>query len=251
MVVPWDEDARACTLSRRDSPITQIWDFARTARDQYPLLLHFPYFQLYRKQVVKQADLVLALHAVWRRVHRRGEGAGLRLLRGADRPGFIALGLHAGGDRSRGRASRARLRLPRGSGTRRSARAPAPPTDGVHIASLAGAWTAAVAGFGGMRDHGGVLTFAPRLPARLERLAFRLVFCGRRLKVEVAKGEATYTLVDGASLDVGHHGETVALSKGRPVTLGVPPAPVRPAPRQPPGREPARRGAEAPLAADS
>ena len=29
--------------------------------DQYPLLLHFPYFDLYRKQVVKQADLVLAL----------------------------------------------------------------------------------------------------------------------------------------------------------------------------------------------
>src|SRR5438045_8257528 len=46
--------------------------------------------------------------------------------------------------------------------------------DGVHIASLAGAWTAAVAGFGGMRDHDGKLTFAPRLPQRLERLTFRL-----------------------------------------------------------------------------
>jgi alpha,alpha-trehalose phosphorylase len=40
----------------------QAWDFARTAPEQYPLLLHFPYFDLYRKQVVKQADLVLALH---------------------------------------------------------------------------------------------------------------------------------------------------------------------------------------------
>jgi trehalose/maltose hydrolase-like predicted phosphorylase len=29
--------------------------------DHYPLL-HYPYFQLYRKQVVKQADLVLAMH---------------------------------------------------------------------------------------------------------------------------------------------------------------------------------------------
>ena len=36
--------------------------------------------------------------------------------------------------------------------------------DGLHIASLAGAWIAAVAGFGGMRDHGGQLSFAPRLP---------------------------------------------------------------------------------------
>ena len=40
----------------------QLWDFERTAPDQYPLLSHFPYFDLYRKQVVKQADLVLAMH---------------------------------------------------------------------------------------------------------------------------------------------------------------------------------------------
>ncbi len=38
--------------------------------------------------------------------------------------------------------------------------------DGVHIASLAGAWIAAVAGFGGMRDHDGELSFTPRLPGR-------------------------------------------------------------------------------------
>ena len=63
--------------------------------------------------------------------------------------------------------------------------------DGVHIASLAGAWIAAVAGFGGMRDHDGKLTFAPRLPPRLERLAFRLLFRGSLLKVEVtaARGD--------------------------------------------------------------
>jgi alpha,alpha-trehalose phosphorylase len=40
----------------------QVWDFAGTRPTQYPLLLHFPYFDLYRKQVVKQADLVLAMH---------------------------------------------------------------------------------------------------------------------------------------------------------------------------------------------
>ena len=69
--------------------------------------------------------------------------------------------------------------------------------DGVHIASLAGAWMAAVAGFGGMRDHDGELTFAPRLPARLTRLPFRLVFRGRHLRVDVTKRNATYTLLDG------------------------------------------------------
>src|SRR5262249_57560240 len=39
----------------------QMWDFAHTSSEQYPLLLHFPYLDLYRKQVVKQADLVLAM----------------------------------------------------------------------------------------------------------------------------------------------------------------------------------------------
>ena len=48
--------------------------------------------------------------------------------------------------------------------------------DGLHIASLAGTWIALVAGFGGMRDHGGGLSFAPRLPPALTRLAFRLCF---------------------------------------------------------------------------
>ena len=64
-------------------------------RTQYPLLLHFPYFDLYRKQVVKQADLVLAMHLCGGRVHRRAEGPQLRLLRGAHRPGLVAVGVHA------------------------------------------------------------------------------------------------------------------------------------------------------------
>ncbi|HEY6786395.1 MAG TPA: family 65 glycosyl hydrolase, partial [Trebonia sp.] len=37
------------------------WDFEATPADNYPLLLHYPYVQLYRKQVVKQADVVLAM----------------------------------------------------------------------------------------------------------------------------------------------------------------------------------------------
>src|SRR5207247_5842935 len=74
--------------------------------------------------------------------------------------------------------------------------------DGLHIASLAGAWIGAVPGFGAMRDHDGQLTFAPRLPARLERLAFRLLFRGRRLLVEATKTHATYTLLAGPPLEI-------------------------------------------------
>ena len=62
---------------------------------------------------------MLALHVVRRRVHRRGEGARLRLLRGADRARLVAVGLHPGGDRGRGRPPRPRLRLPRRGGADR------------------------------------------------------------------------------------------------------------------------------------
>ncbi len=51
----------ASTRRPRASPTTRSWDFEHTPEDQYPLLLHYPYFDLYRKQVVKQADLVLAM----------------------------------------------------------------------------------------------------------------------------------------------------------------------------------------------
>jgi alpha,alpha-trehalose phosphorylase len=113
--------------------------------------------------------------------------------------------------------------------------------DGLHIASLAGAWIVAVAGFGGMRDHGGRLAFAPRLPERLDRLAFGLCFRERRLKVEVDQQQARYSLRQGEPLEIAHHGETFDLTGAEPVTRAIPPAQTRGVPKQPPGRSPARR----------
>jgi hypothetical protein len=85
--------------------------------------------------------------------------------------------------------------------------------DGLHIASLAGAWIVPVCGFGGMRDHNGHLTFNPHLPARLTRLSFWLLFRGRRLKVDVTDTHATYTLLDGTPLEIRHHGNPVTISR--------------------------------------
>ena len=74
--------------------------------------------------------------------------------------------------------------------------------DGLHIASLAGTWIGAVAGFGGMRDHDGTLSFKPRLPEALARLKFRLGYRARRLQVEVHRDRATYSLLDAEWPDV-------------------------------------------------
>jgi alpha,alpha-trehalose phosphorylase len=117
--------------------------------------------------------------------------------------------------------------------------------DGVHIASLAGAWLALVAGLGGMRDHGGVLSFAPRLPSRIDRLTFSLLWRGLRLRVTVRPREAVYTLRAShgdAEVRLWHHGEPLILTTAAPMTRPIPAAVPPPGdPIQPPGRSPIRR----------
>ena len=163
-----------------------VWDFEHTRPEQYPLLLHFPYFDLYRNRSSSRPTSCWRC-TLRRCVHRRGEGEELRLLRSTHRPRLLAVGLHSGRDGRRGRALDSPTTTSREAGADRPRRPRAEHRDGLHIASLAGALVAAVAGFGGMRDYGGKLTFAPRLPDRLERLAFRLLFRGRRLSIEATK----------------------------------------------------------------
>ena len=113
--------------------------------------------------------------------------------------------------------------------------------DGLHIASLAGAWIAAVVGLGGMRDHDGQLSFAPRLPERLSRLTFRLCFRERRLRVDVDHRQGRYSLQRGDALQIAHHGEALTVSQEQAVTRPIPAPTPREEPTQPPGRAPARR----------
>jgi alpha,alpha-trehalose phosphorylase len=113
--------------------------------------------------------------------------------------------------------------------------------DGLHIASLAGAWSAVVNGFGGLRDYEGRLSLSPRLPPALTRMSFKLAYRDRRLQVEVRDSQATYTITEGEALEITHHGDRVRVGADEPLTLKVPPLPHRPEPTQPPGREPMRR----------
>jgi alpha,alpha-trehalose phosphorylase len=242
MIVPWD-DALGVHPQAEGFTSHQAWDFDETAPDHYPLLLHFPYFDLYRKQVVKQADLVLALH--WRGDAFTDEQ------KARDFDYYEALTVR---DSSLSACTQAVIAAEVGhselaydyfgeAALMDLHDLEHNTSDGVHIASLAGAWIAAVAGFGGMRDHDGTLTFAPRLPTRLERLAFGLLFKGRRLGVEATKTDATYTLHAGDPLEIGHYGDTLLVSSELAVTRPIPPRADRPPPAQPPGRAPRRRGA--------
>jgi alpha,alpha-trehalose phosphorylase len=240
MVIPYDAKLGVHPQSEGFT-LHAVWDFGGTPPDHYPLLLHYPYFDLYRKQVAKQADLVLALHLCGDAFTPEEKLRNFEYYEPLTvRDSSLSSSTQAVVAAEVGHlelawaylceASLVDLRDLQGNSR-----------DGVHIASLAGAWSAAVAGLGGMRDHGGRLTFAPRLPAALTGLTFGLEFRGRRLRVEARPGEATYTLLRGEPLALAHHGEPLTVALDAPVTLAIPPRPERPAPRQPPGREPLRR----------
>ena len=222
----------------------EVWDFEATDASKYPLLLHFPYFDLYRKQVVKQADLLLALHL-----------CGSSFTLEEKRRGFEYYEPLTVRDSSLSACTQAVIAAEVGhldlaydyvgEAALMDLHDLAHKTrDGLHMASLAGAWNAVVAGFGGMRDHVGQLSFAPRLPRGLDRLAFRMLHRGRRIGVEVVDSRATYTLLAGDAVDLFHHGKRFHLSQDEPVVLDVPPLQERTPPQQPAGRAPARRGPE-------
>ncbi len=223
----------------------QEWDFAHTPPEAYPLLLNYPYFDLYRKQVVKQADLVLAM--LWR---------GDAFTPDEKARNFAYYEARTVRDSSLSACTQAVIAAEVGHlelahdylgeaalmdlhDLHRNAR------DGVHVASLAGAWIALVAGLGGMREHEGQPSFAPQLPSRISRLEFSLLWRGLRLRVDVTPDEVTYSLRNGggsARLDLLHHGKAVTVTQVEPVTVPLPPrAPVGPSPRQPAGRAPVRR----------
>lgn len=241
IVIPYDQMLDVHPQSERFTEHA-LWNFEATPEEGYPLLLNYPYFDLYRRQVVKQADLVLAMHL-------RGDAfTDEQKARNFDYYERLTVR-----DSSLSACTQAVLAAEVGHlDLAYDYFGEAALTDlhdlhhnvrnGLHIASLAGAWIATVAGFGGMRDYGGTLTFAPRLPAPLRRIAFRMSYRGSRFVVEVDRSAATYRLIAGADVRTTHHGEPIAISAGEPVTRPIPPAPERPRPTQPSGRAPHHRG---------
>ncbi len=215
----------------------ELWDFERTRPEQYPLLLHFPYFDLYRKQVVKQADLVLAMHLCGSAFTAEQKLANFDYYEPITvRDSSLSASTQAVIAAEVGYLSLAygyfrEAALMDLDDLEHNVR------DGVHIASLAGAWSAAVAGFGGLRDEGQGLSFRPKLPDEITRLKFRLSYRGATFSVDITAANATYSLISGEEVEVGHYGSAVLLTAAGPATLPIPQAVRRDPPPQPPGRE--------------
>jgi alpha,alpha-trehalose phosphorylase len=241
MFIPYDERLGVTPQSESFTEYA-VWDFGGTRSDQYPLFLHFPYFDLYRKQVIKQADLVLAMvlrsdaftpeqkarnFAYYESLTVRDSSlsACVQAIIAAE-VGQLQLAYDYLGEAAFIDLHDLAHNV----------------HQGVHIASLAGTWMVLVSGFGGMRLRKGSLSFAPRLPGTVERLAFHLMFHGSRLRIAVKATEASYRLLDGSPLLVRHYDEEILLLAEQEVSRPIPEIQAGPRPPQPPGRTPVPRG---------
>lgn len=241
--IPYDEELGVHQQCEGFTTFAE-WDFE--ANTTYPLLLHYPYVRLYPAQVIKQADLVLAMqlrsHAFTPEQKARNvDYYERRTVRDSSLSACTQAVLCAEVghlDLAHDYAYEAALIDLRDlhHNTR----------DGLHMASLAGAWTALVVGFGGLRDDEGTVSLDPQLPDGITRLRFRLRWRDFRLTVDVNHAEVTYTVHDGpgSELTIRHAGEEVTLSTDAPKTIAVRTRkPLLPRPPQPPGREPTHRRA--------
>ena len=240
MRVPWDERLGVHPQADGYTDL-EPWNFEATNENRYPLLLHFPYFDLYRRQVVKQADLIMALYLCGDEftaeqkardfsyyeaftVRDSSLSAAVQSIMAAE-TGQLDLAYDYWGE-----AALMDL-LDLEHNTR----------DGVHIAALAGSWLAAVSGFGGMRDHGDRLSFRPRIPTALTRLGFTISWHGGRLSVSINADTATYRWADTGTTTVSHYEREIKLVAGEEMTLPIPAVHAGPPPSQPLHRMPARR----------
>jgi alpha,alpha-trehalose phosphorylase len=222
MYVPFDADRG---IHPQDDSFLEreVWDFAGTPADRYPLLLHYHPLVIYRHQVIKQADVVLAMVLLadeFSLEQRSRNFAYYDPITTGDSslsPGVQAVIAASIGDEARavGHFERALLvdLCDAASNT----------ADGVHVAAAGSVWMALTYGFAGLSDHGGRLRLDPALPAAWRRLAFRLRFHERVVAVEIVRDSVRLTLEEGERLVVEVRGADVPLETGRTVDVATVP----------------------------
>jgi alpha,alpha-trehalose phosphorylase len=197
------------------------WDFESTPAEKYPLLLHHHPLELYRHQVIKQTDVVLATYLVGHNFSadeiRRTFDYYDPLTTGDSTLSACIQSVIAS---EVGYPDEALAYFERACAVD-LADAHGNTADGVHIASCGGTWLAVVAGFGGLRDFDGQIRFRPRLPAGWTRLRFRVAVRGQVVEVDMTPAATTYRLLEGSGLMLGHHDEDLRLTPSTPVRRPV------------------------------
>ena len=225
MYLPWDE--RLQIHPQDDSFLDkERWDFAGTPEDHYPLLLHYHPLNLYRAQVIKQADVVLAMFLLGEQFTSEQKKRNFDYYDPlTTHDSSLSVCIQSILANELGYASKA-LDYFRFAATMDLSDIGGNMMHGAHIASIGGTWMTLVYGFAGMRDQGGCISFHPRLPAEWRRLSFSLTIRGQRLRVEAAHDFTTYRLNEGETLTIHHNGDAITLTDAAPTATRPTPPPV-------------------------
>jgi alpha,alpha-trehalose phosphorylase len=219
MYVPYDEKLKI--IPQDDNFLDkEPWDFQNTPRDHYPLLLFYHPLDIYRKQVIKQADVVLAMFLL-----------GDAFSPEAKKRNFEFYDPLTTGDSSLSSCVEAIIAAQIGD-TEKAIRygmaallmdladVGGNVKDGCHIASMGGTWMMLAYGFGGMRDDDGTLSFWPRrAPEDNAILRFPLTYRGQMLEIEIGLEKVQYALRDGECLVIRHETEEIQLTREHPLAV--------------------------------
>ena len=219
MYVPYDE--KLGIIPQDDSFLDrEPWDFRNTPPDRYPLLLFYHPLNIYRKQVIKQADVVLAMFLL-----------GAAFSPEAKQRNFAFYDPLTTGDSSLSSCVEAIIAAQVGDVEKAIQYGMAAllmdladvggnVKDGCHIASMGGTWMMLTYGLGGLRDDDGMLSFWPRrAPEDNAILRFPVAYRGQRLEVEIGLETVTYALREGEGLVIRHETEEVQLTREQPLAV--------------------------------
>jgi alpha,alpha-trehalose phosphorylase len=219
MYVPYDEKLKI--IPQDDNFLDrEPWDFRNTPREHYPLLLFYHPLNIYRKQVIKQADVVLAMFLL-----------GDAFSPEAKKRNFEFYDPLTTGDSSLSSCVEAIIAAQIGDMEKAIRYGMAAllmdladvggnVKDGCHIASMGGTWMLLTYGFGGMRDYDGTLSFWPRrAPEDNAILRFPVTYRGQILEVEIGLEKVQYALREGECLVIGHEMEEVELTRENPLVV--------------------------------
>ncbi len=200
------------------------WDFSDKSLNRHPLLLHLHPLVIYRYQILKQPDVVLAnflRNSSFSRIGKMRDYEYYNRITTGD--SSLAPCIQSIMAAELGRPEEAYkyfMRTARMDLDDINSNA----VDGIHIAAMGGTWLSLVYGFGGLRDLDGELSLCPRLPAAWGRLEFNLRFHGKELNVSIRREKTVYSLTDETgSVTLNHMGTTYTVQAGAPVEVSMKP----------------------------
>lgn len=202
--LPFDSDLM---INRQDDSSYKkpVWPFEETPKENYPLLLHYHPLTIYRYQVNKQADTLLA-DFLFDDITQE------QLVREYDY--YEKITTHDSSlSRSIFSALAARIGLKQKAYDYFMATVKTDlidlqgnSADGLHVANLGGSWLTVVNGFGGVQVKNNLLTIDNHLPDQWSQLTVRLQFQGRLLELNYLPSATKVTVIKGEPLTIKLNG---------------------------------------------